>query len=81
MVLRVTWVWWQTEESGFPHPPMSSSSLGQALSKIDVEHLNNFNTGSSNRLAMVGKNISSIMNKLMELGNIPMKSIFLSQVK
>jgi hypothetical protein len=25
MVLRVTWVWWQTEESGFPHPPFLSS--------------------------------------------------------
>jgi hypothetical protein len=55
---------------------MISSYLGQALSKIDVEQLNNFNTGSSNRLAMVGKNISSIMKYTNEtLG------IFLSQVK
>jgi hypothetical protein len=33
MVLCVTWVWWQTEESGFPHPPFFSL---ERLMKIDM---------------------------------------------
>jgi hypothetical protein len=29
MVLRVTWVWWQTEKSGFPHPPNKQQNGSQ----------------------------------------------------
>jgi hypothetical protein len=29
----MTWVWWQTEESGFPHPPKRKTENGKKKTK------------------------------------------------